>query len=269
MDLGIGTYTYTWAIGVPGSPPIKPLDLMGLLDKATELDVQLIQIADNLPLHEVNHADLEALVRSCEEKEVTIEVGARGLTAEHLQTYINIARVCKSTMLRFVIDSKGYEPHPDEIVDIILGQLSSLQAHNIQLAVENHDRLMAKTFARIIERVASPSVGICLDSVNSLGCGEGFEHVLEILAPYTINLHIKDYSIARHSHMMGFNVEGTPAGVGMLPIRSLVEKLQHLGRCQSAILELWTPPEDHLEKTILKEDQWAHESISYLKPLLA
>ena len=51
-----------------------------------------------------------------------------------------------------------------------------------------------------------------------MGAGEGFETVSEILLPYTINLHLKDFTIRRVSHKMGMIIEGTPAGKGMLNI---------------------------------------------------
>jgi L-ribulose-5-phosphate 3-epimerase UlaE len=66
---------------------------------------------------------------------------------------------------------------------------------------------------------------------------------------------------------MGIIIEGSPAGKGMLNIRDTLERLTLLNRCQSAILELWTPPEPKMEDTIEKEEQWARESIKYLKEL--
>jgi L-ribulose-5-phosphate 3-epimerase UlaE len=100
-----------------------------------------------------------------------------------------------------------------------------------------------------------------------MGAGEGFETVSEILLPYTINLHLKDFSIRRVSYKMGLLIEGRPAGKGMLNIRELVERLSVTKRCDSAILELWTVPEPEIEETIKKEEQWAQESISYLKDI--
>ena len=101
-----------------------------------------------------------------------------------------------------------------------------------------------------------------------MGAGEGFETVSEILLPYTINLHVKDFIIRRVSHKMGFVIEGRPAGQGMLNIRKTIERLSEMNRCKSAILELWTPPETKIEDTILKEDKWATESIAYLKTII-
>ena len=98
-----------------------------------------------------------------------------------------------------------------------------------------------------------------------MGIGEGIETVLENLAPYTVNLHVKDFSVKRVSHNMGLVVEGTPAGKGFLNLPAVLQKLGIYGKCRSAILELWTPPEKEIADTILKEAKWADESIEYLK----
>ena len=51
MQLGISSYTFSWAVGIPGYPqPLQPLTALALLDRASELGVGVVQIADNLPL---------------------------------------------------------------------------------------------------------------------------------------------------------------------------------------------------------------------------
>jgi sugar phosphate isomerase/epimerase len=167
-----------------------------------------------------------------------------------------------------VIDRQGFEPEPETIISIIRELLPEFKSRNIRLEIENHDRLKAREFEDIIQTVGSDLVGICLDSVNSMGAGEGFETVSEILLPYTINLHVKDFVIYRVSHKMGFVIEGRPAGKGMLNIRKTIENLTAMKKCNSAILELWTPPETGIEETVIKEDKWAEESIRYLKTIM-
>jgi L-ribulose-5-phosphate 3-epimerase UlaE len=102
-----------------------------------------------------------------------------------------------------------------------------------------------------------------------MGAGEGVETVVDILAPYTVNLHVKDFHVQRVYHMMGFVVEGRPAGKGMLNTEWLLERLAPYKKCQSAILELWTPPEENIQATIEKENRWAEESIRYLKHIIS
>lgn len=265
MQLGISSYTYTWGVGVEGSLPVKPLSARGLIDKAAFSGLRLLQIADNLPLENLNETELLNLFSYASQKNVSIEMGGRGLTPEHTLKCLIAAEILHSPILRMIIDSKGFEPDIKTITRIIKDLLPELESRKIKLAIENHDRFKASEFEKIIRSAGSDFVGICLDSVNSMGAGEGFEEVSRILLPYTINLHIKDFTIRRVEHKMGIIIEGAPAGKGMLNIRELVDKLSALNLCKSAILELWTPPEAVIEDTIKKEEEWAFRSIEYLK----
>jgi len=268
MKLGISSYTYAWAIGVPGSIPEGPLSVCGLLDKASSNGIKLVQFADNLPLETLKEDDLDLLLDFSSQKGISLEMGGRGLTPEHTMKCLRTAEIIRSQILRMVIDSPGYEPSIPEIEGIIKDLVPEFSSRKIRLAIENHDRLKAIQFLEIIESVGSEWIGICLDSVNSMGAGEGFETVSDILIPYTINLHIKDFTIRRVSHKMGIIIEGAPAGKGMLNIPDLLLRTSQNGLCKSAILELWTPPEPELIKTISKESKWAEESIEYLKSLI-
>ncbi len=268
MKLGLSTYTYTWAVGVPGNHPETPLTAKNIIDKAKTAGIQLVQIADNLPLENWTQEAQCDLLEYASSKGISIEVGSRGLTAEHTLRCLKTAEILQSPILRMVIDQKDYEPDIKTIIAVIKELTPEFRSRNIRLAIENHDRLKAVEFENIINAVNSDWVGICLDSVNSMGAGEGFETVSEILLPYTINLHLKDFSIRRVSHKMGFVIEGTPAGQGMLNISQLVESLKNYNKCNSAVLELWTPLQSTLEETIKLENEWADQSLRYLKPLI-
>lgn len=267
MRLGISTYSYTWAIGVPGNIHNEPLSALGLLDKAAQLGINLVQFADNLPLEKLSDGELNQIRVYAASRDISIEMGGKGLTVENTLLCLRTAAALSSPILRMVIDNPGYEPDVDTVIQHIKGLEPEFASRNIKLAIENHDRLKAREFEYIIRSVGSPYVGICLDSVNSMGAGEGFENVSEILLPYTFNLHLKDFTIHRVSHKMGFAIEGTPAGKGMLNIPSLIETLKKQGKCQSIILELWTPFHEDLSQTVQLEEQWVKESIAYLNPI--
>lgn len=268
MKLGLSTYTYTWAVGVPGNHPETPLTAKNIIGKAKVSDIQIVQVADNLPLENWTNEALRDLLEYASSKGITLEMGSRGLTAEHTFQCLKTAEILKSPILRMVIDQKDYEPDIKTIIAVINDLIPEFQSRNIRLAIENHDRLKAVEFEKVIHTVNSEWVGICLDSVNSMGAGEGFETVSEILLPYTINLHLKDFSIRRVSHKMGFVIEGTPAGQGMLNISQLIESLKKHNKCNSAVLELWTPFQTTLEETIKLENEWADQSIKFLKPII-
>mgnify|MGYP001821072080 CR=1 FL=1 len=263
MKLGISSYTYTWSVGVPGSIPREPRDEIKLLQKAADLEVDCLQIADNLPLHNMKEERLRDLKQKAEEAGIELEVGARGMTPDMLFRYMEIASLLDSSILRFVIDGPHFTPSIKEVIGIVKEAVPELEKSNIRLAIENHDRLLAREFLEIVEGSQSPNVGICLDSVNSMGAGEGIETITTILAPNTFNLHIKEFLVERHPHMMGFTIVGRPVGQGQMPLAWILEQLGPF--CQSAILESWTPPEATVEQTMAKETRWAIESINYLK----
>jgi sugar phosphate isomerase/epimerase len=269
MRLGLGSYTYTWAVGVPGHQPARPLTASDLVRRAAAAGVACVQIADNLPLETLGDDERRELRTLAAEMAVSIEVGARGLTPDRLERYLDLAVFFRSPILRFVIDGPGHQPTIDDVVEVIGAALPRLRETGIRLAIENHDRLKVAEFREIALRTDPEQVGICLDSVNSMGAAEGIGEVVATLAPHTLNLHLKDFVVERLPHMMGFVVTGRPAGQGMLGISRLLEEVRRHGRCQSAILELWTPPADTTEATIAREAAWADESLRYLRPFFA
>ena len=268
MKLGIGSYTYTWAVGVPGSEPAEPMMAVGLVERAAELGVRLVQICDNLPLDRLSPDNLDLLDCRARELGIEIEVGTRGIAPEHLRRYLDLAERLGSKIVRVVIDTAEHKPDEDEVVSIIGPIMPELERRGVVLAIENHDRFSALTLARIIDRIASPNAGICLDTVNSFGALEGPEVVVDALAPYTVSLHVKDFTIRRVDHQMGFVVEGSPAGQGRLDIPWLLESISEAGRDPNAVIELWTPPDPDLPATIAKEEAWARESVAYMHRLV-
>lgn len=273
MRLGISSYTYTWAVGVPGRPPTQPLGVLGLLKKAAALDIGLVQVADNAALDRMTPAELDQFEAHAKALDIEVEVGMRGVTPEKLRGYLQMAERFGSPILRVVLDrgktnKVNHYLTEDEVVGTLREIVDDFERAGITLAIENHDRYTAATYVRILERVSSDHVGICLDTVNSFGALEGPSVVLDMLAPWTVNLHVKDFEIFRPDHLMGFTIEGRPAGQGRLDVPWLLETMRNLGRDPSVILELWTPPEESLAETIAKEDAWATSSVAYLRQVM-
>ncbi len=269
MKLGIGSYTYTWAAGVPGYAPGNPLDALALLQRARQLGVRVVQFCDNLPLADLPAGELYRLAVFANENSLAIELGTRGIAdTRNLLANLNLARRLGASFVRVVVDSKGHEPSPEECVALLRPLLPRFADVGVKLAIENHDRFASATLARIVEDLGREQVGICLDTVNSFGALEGPEIVVLTLAPYTLNLHVKDFTIARVDSQMGFVVNGCAAGQGRLKVPWLLDQLRAAGRDVNAILELWTPFGPTLEDTIAREAAWAEESVRYLRSFI-
>lgn len=261
MSPGVGSFAFGWAIG-HAQPPF---DEHALLAFASRHALAVVQLGDNLPVDTWPAERVDRFTRAAQSLRVSIELGARGLTETRLATYLNLCVRCSARLLRFVADADAYEPSADDLTALIRNAAPALAAAGVTLALENHDRFPAVVLRRILDNAGTPHAGICLDTANSLGAGEGLASVTDILAPVTVNLHVKDVRITRLPHMMGFLIEGRPLGQGQLPIADTIERVREHGRCASVILEAWTPPARTTEETIEHELADADASIERLK----
>jgi 3-oxoisoapionate decarboxylase len=254
MKLGIGSYTYMWSIGEAG------MAARDLIDKAVELGVKVVQFGPNLPLDTAPDLDTHGLV---------VEMGTKGLDAAHLADQAEFAARAGVRLLRTVpdYDKRSTLPSAAGLVAALEPLVPTLDRLDVSLAIENAT-IPAAVLAEALDRLASPRIGITLDTVNSLAIPEGTEHVARALAPHTLCLHIKDFSVDRVWHTMGFTVEGRPAGQGQLDIPWLLDLLRAEGRSPNAILELWPPRQSTVEETVALEQRWAVESIEYLRRLI-
>jgi sugar phosphate isomerase/epimerase len=243
--------------------------LMKLLDEVLRLDLQVVQVANNLPLHLEPVEVLDCFEQRVHAQDIQVEVAARGIKPEFVRRYLDLAARFKSPFLRLVIDSAGHTPSPQEVIELLGPLRPEFEAAGVLLAFENHDRFPAQTLVEILQKLGTGWTGICLDTANSYGALEGWREVVQTLAPYTINLHLKDLVAYRAVHTMSFTIEGRPLGQGQVDLPWVLEEVGRYGRDMNVILEMWTPPDDDLEETIRKERRWIEESLSYLRPLLA
>jgi len=265
MKLGVSSFTFPWAIGgIEADHPVA-MDAFELLERAHLLGADVLQIADNLPIGHLSDGDLQKLKLAADSYSIALEVGARGIETETIDRFLKIAQILDSPILRVVIDSKGHEPDLPEICDLLKPFATKFKESNIKLAIENHDRLTCAQFNEIIDRVGADWVGICLDTVNSLGAVEAPNTVIPELAPRAINVHMKDFEIVRTNGQMGFTVRGTALGQGRLNVAEVIAAVGGSTREITAVIELWTPRQESYAETVALEDSWATESVAYLR----
>lgn len=269
MQLGVSSFAFGWAVANQDRAIAPPFTGDTLLEFAAEHGAHAIQFGDHLPLHVLDDAALDAFAARASARSIAIETGARGMTAEHLHRYIRISRRLNARLLRFVIDAKGFEPDVGTVRSVIQDALPALRQAGVTLGIENHDRFPCAVLRRLVDELGDDHVGICLDTANSLGAGEGINEVLGALAPVCVNLHVKDYAIERLPWLMGFTITGRSLGHGQLPLARVLAAVAAHGRCSTAVVELWPPPETEARATLAKEARWASESTLALKRALS
>jgi 3-oxoisoapionate decarboxylase len=271
MELGISSWSLPWSIGVPNYPkPAHPLDELGLLDRARESEVKVVQIADNLPLDKLSGEQLDRLGGRAGELGLALEVGTRGLDPEHLGRYISIAQRIGARALRTVLSGsmlgRDQLAAAEEAIKAVTG---ALERQGVTLALENNEALSSAEFAGLMQRIGHPLVGMCLDTANSLGRPEELQSVVRNLAEHTVMLHAKDFDIARIDTRMGFSVFGAPVGDGRVDFGWVVsELLSHRRQEISVIVEHWPPFDTDIETTVRTEDLWLERSVAHLASIL-
>ncbi len=267
MRIGISSWAYPWAVGVPGHQPERPLTAFDLVDRAAELEVGVLQVADNLPLHRMGEAELDRLLELARSSGVELEVGTIGFDPQHLLGYLGIARRLRSPFVRVVIDTLDHSPSDSEIGETLRTVTPAYERAGLKLLIENHDHRKAADLKRFLEESGSDALGICLDTLNSLGCHEPVDTVLDQLEPWVENVHVKDFTVERTNCRLAFLIEGAPISEGVLDISGLVSRLNaSRGNDLSWIVELWPPRvEGGLEQTIAAERLWVERSVAHLR----
>ncbi|MHA6483439.1 sugar phosphate isomerase/epimerase family protein [Paenibacillus sp. strain BS8-2] len=264
MKLGLSSYTLTWSIGVPNyDKPLHPLSGIGLIERAAKEGLGLVQIADNIPLHQCTIEDRAAMKARADQLNIALEIGTRGTEPTHMVEYLEIAMQLDSPIVRTIITTPDMEQAYQDLREV----LPNYERNNITIAVENHGMHTTSELIQLFQRLNSQHIGCCLDTVNSFSALESPDTVIEKLMPYLVNLHIKDFDVKRVDHQMGFVVLGTAAGHGRLDIPSLKVKAQTSNSHATAILELWTPFTQSVEQTIELEEQWLNDSMHYFRSI--
>ena len=77
MKLGLGSYSYRWSIGHKDRVPQRPLSCLELLDITSQLDLDVLQIADNMPIHTIESETLKDLSKSANNLGINLEIGLK------------------------------------------------------------------------------------------------------------------------------------------------------------------------------------------------
>lgn len=263
MRIGISSWSYPYAIGNKAyEVPAHPMGLLELANKTVQHDADVLQVADNLPIHAVSHEELLQLRSLSEKHHIHLEVGTAGLEPENLLKYLDIAQTLGAKLVRTLPHAGQDVPTLDIARQRVEQVLDKFVDAGITLGIENHDHYPSEWIRKLIDTFKDSHLGVCLDAVNNLGLGESFREVLHTLGPVTVNFHCKDYTIHRKPSMLGFDVEGAITGEGFLDLE-LAKRV--LPPDISWVLESWMPWQGDIEKTVATEEEWVIKGLDNLR----
>lgn len=266
MNYGIGTYTYTWNCGVPGYEYARPfMTMTELLDRAAAFGCGTVQICDNVANEQFTDAEIAMLVARARGHGLDLHLGFRGVLPERLALYLELARKFEAKLVRSMLPKTGPGSDIGDAAAMLAEAIPAYGKAGVALSLENHDRHTCRELRSLVDRIASPDLGICLDTVNSFGAAEDPERVMDALLPVANCLHLKDFTIGRVDHQMGFVVTGTPLGEGMLNAGRALDYFLRERPGRAVIVELWTPYRGSTSATMDLENDWARRSVEWLR----
>jgi sugar phosphate isomerase/epimerase len=267
--LGIGSYAFRWHVGIRDRVPERPLTAAAILDHAARLGVGLVQFADNLPLHRLPAEEIDALVAQARRLGIAIELGMTGCDPTLVGQYLELARKLDAPLLRIAPTAEESAGTDAELAARFTRLLPACHRAGVVLAVENHFHLPSPRLVAIVEAVDDPALGVCLDVANSIACQEWPKTTIELLAPFAINLHLKDFRIALDPYGVGGSFVGTPLGQGTFDPAIVFDALGRHGRQVNTILEHWLPWQGDFASTQALELAWLEQSVAAAKAMTA
>ena len=266
MKIGLSSFAFRFAIGTRDFKPTRPLTIMGLLDKAKALGVDVIQVDDNLPYQQLDDAALRRLGEEARQRGLILELGAIGLQSERLQRFIEMCSLCGAHLLRVHEDNKRWQPTVADLIAQLKAVLPVCRQHDVTIALENHFWFGAREAAQIVQAVKDPLVGISLDTGNPVVRLEGWREAVQLLAPHAVSLHLKDLAAQRRG--VGFYIAGRPLGKGIVDMPAVLRAVRAAGRDPHVLLELWMDFTQDEATTLRQEEEWAAESVAYARSII-
>jgi sugar phosphate isomerase/epimerase len=123
----------------------------------------------------------------------------------------------------------------------------------VRLAVENHKDWLAGELVDLIKATGSPSIGVCVDTGNSLALLEKPLETVQALAAHAFTTHLKDMAVAEYAD--GFLLAEVPLGTGFLDLAQIIATLRRARPGIRLNLEMIT--RDPLRVPCLAGKYWA------------
>lgn len=260
--IGLGTYSFFWQHSERAP---HPLGLVEMLEVTRSRGCDLFQICDYAPLASMPQAELRELRHRADDLGIRLEIGTRGIEADHLDSFLRIAEILGASLIRSMLLTPISRPTIQEAESALAAALPAYVGAGVDLALETYEQVPTSELVSLVEHLASPALGICLDPANCVAALEHPRDVVERCAPYVRNIHVKDFAFTRQEGWVGFLLAGAELGTGLLDYGHLRRTVDPTSRGITQIVEHWLPWQGDFESTARLEDHWTERSLTYLK----
>ena len=260
--IGLGSYAFFWQ---QSDKNPEPLSLEEAFQETTQLGVQLFQICDYAPLLQMTDSELRRAAASAKKLGLAIELGTKGVEPEHLDRFLQLAKIFEAKLVRSMVYSPTSKPTLAEAAGYLRRAMPAYEAANVTLALETYEQISTTDLVQLIKSVASDHLGICLDPANVVARFENPKDCVKTAAPLVKNVHVKDFAFARQDGWVGFTYSGAAMGEGAHDYPHLLKMVKPRQRDINEIVEHWLPWQGTIEATIELEKSWTKTTIDYLR----
>lgn len=128
-----------------------------------------------------------------------------------------------------------------------------VEKHQMPLGVETHKDWTVDEHLALLKQFSSEYFGVTLDTGNNMALLDDEMEVVEKLAPYTFNVHLKDMAVEEYEE--GLLLSEVPLGEGMLDMKRIVDTIRAAKPRVNFSLEMIT--RDPLLIPCLTDKYWA------------
>ena len=262
MTVGLSTYAFFWQHS-DAAP--RPLTVVQMLEQTRDLGGGVFQICDYPAIETTSDADLAEIRGAARAADIQLELGTRGVQTAHLLDYLDLATKLDVTFVRSMLNTASHKPTVTEAITLLKEVLPAFKERGVSIGLETYEQVSTNDLVRVVEGVASPFIGVCLDPANCVARLEMPADVIDRVAPYVVNMHIKDFTFTRQDGWVGFSLIGCPLGEGFLDYDAMIEKVKPDSKTISQIVEHWLPWQGTIEQTCQLEQQWTRHNIDTLR----
>lgn len=230
MELGLDTNSYRLATGLYEYRPSKPIGLRSIMQRAVDLGLSGVHIANMRLLESTDPAYLAEVRQDAQSKGLYLELGAQGTDATPLHEVIEVAAALGCTIVRTFVGAdrqQGWAAWRQQLDRATEGlrQVAPVAGdHGVTIAVENHGDLTSPELVNLLDKVRSDQVGVCLDTGKSLLVVEDPLIAVQNLAPYVVTACLTDYQLVGTAR--GALVVGCALGQGAVDLIAIMQTLK-------------------------------------------
>lgn len=260
MPVGLSTYAFFWRSS-DAAP--RPLGLPEMLAETHALGASVFQICDYPAIEALPAAELRNLRDRAADLGITLELGTRGISLAHLERYRELAAALGVRFVRTMLHTAGHKPAPREATALLRQAVARYRDQGVTLGLETYEQVPTSDLLAVVHGVDSPHLGICLDPANCVARLELPAYVIGEVAPFVVNMHVKDFTFTRQQGWVGFSLVGCPLGTGLLDYDAMVAAVRPGERGISQIVEHWLPL-GPMAETCRIEREWTRHSAEFL-----